>query len=81
MPATGGATPALLAAARYSLTLAGGPARMAFSEGARHMDPWCLVYKEAFASRRDAIRRERQLKAWKSRKAIEELIDRKAITC
>ena len=47
----------------------------------RSRGPWRLAYKEAFATRRDAIRRERQLKAWKSRKAIEELIDRKAITC
>ena len=35
--------------------------------------PWQLFYKEEFESERDAIIRERQLKAWKSRKALERL--------
>ena len=35
--------------------------------------PWKLFYWEKFDNEIDAIRRERQLKSWKSRKAIERL--------
>jgi putative endonuclease len=35
--------------------------------------PWQLFYKEEFVYEREAIRRERQLKSWKSRKALERL--------
>jgi putative endonuclease len=36
--------------------------------------PWKIVYKEVFKSRGEAVIRERQLKSWKSRKAIEGLM-------
>lgn len=35
--------------------------------------PWELFYCEDFKNERDAINRERQIKSWKSRKAIERL--------
>jgi len=39
--------------------------------------PWRLVYFEMFASRSEAIKREGQIKKMKSRKYIEELIEKK----
>ena len=36
--------------------------------------PWIIVYFEDFSSRAEAMRRERQIKAWKSRTKILELI-------
>jgi putative endonuclease len=36
--------------------------------------PWNLVYKEAYDTLSKARRRERQIKSWKKRKAIENLI-------
>ena len=35
--------------------------------------PWQLFYSEEFSNEADAINRERQLKSWKSRKALERL--------
>ena len=35
---------------------------------------WTIVYSEAFNSKSDAMSRERQIKAWKSRSKIESLI-------
>ncbi|MBJ6369766.1 GIY-YIG nuclease family protein [Snuella sedimenti] len=35
---------------------------------------WCLVYKEAYISKLEAMARERQIKNWKSRKKVEHLI-------
>ena len=35
---------------------------------------WKLVYKESFSDKLMAMKRERELKAWKSRKRIELLI-------
>jgi putative endonuclease len=40
----------------------------------RFHGPWKLVYAESFPSRSQAVVRERQLKAWKSKKAIARLI-------
>ena len=40
----------------------------------RGRGPWTLVYREPFDSRADAVRREREIKAWKSAKAIRTLI-------
>ena len=37
--------------------------------------PWKLVYSEQFASRPEALARERQIKSWKSHRSIQELID------
>jgi len=39
--------------------------------------PWELVYTEAFQSRPEAVRRERQIKSWKSKVRIEKLIRNK----
>jgi len=36
--------------------------------------PWRLVYTEEYESKAEALGRERQLKSWKSHKAIEKLI-------
>lgn len=40
----------------------------------RKRGPWRLVYQEQFPTLSAARRRERQLKAWKSHKAVAELI-------
>ncbi len=40
----------------------------------KNKGPWQLIYSEQFTSEKDAIARERQIKSWKSRKAIEKLI-------
>ena len=42
----------------------------------RRRGPWQLVYKEEWSSLSEARRRERQIKSWKSRKAIAELLRR-----
>jgi putative endonuclease len=36
--------------------------------------PWELVYTEEYLSRSEAMIREKQLKSWKNKKRIEELI-------
>ena len=36
---------------------------------------WTIVYKELYDSKEMAYKRERQVKAWKSRKMIERLIN------
>lgn len=36
--------------------------------------PWKVVYTEAFETRSEAMTRERQIKAWKKRAAVEKLI-------
>ena len=36
---------------------------------------WILVYSEDFESKQEAIKRELQIKKWKSRKMIEKLIE------
>jgi len=38
--------------------------------------PWVLVYTEAFPSKSDAIKREREIKKMKSRKYIQELLNK-----
>jgi putative endonuclease len=38
--------------------------------------PWMLIYSERFDDRRSALARERQLKAWKNRERIGQLIGR-----
>ncbi len=35
---------------------------------------WEIVHQEIFDEKREALKREKQIKSWKSRKAIEELI-------
>lgn len=39
--------------------------------------PWKLLHNEEFYTLREASRREKQIKNWKSRKAIEKLIEHK----
>jgi len=36
--------------------------------------PWALIYKEIYETRKDTVRRERELKRIKKRRMIEELI-------
>jgi len=38
------------------------------------VNDWMLVYTEAFEEKTKALQREKQIKQWKSRKAIEDLI-------
>lgn len=40
----------------------------------RFKGPWKLIHLEQYENRSDAMARERQIKAWKSRKAIDDLI-------
>jgi putative endonuclease len=42
--------------------------------------PWELVYTEEFGNRSEALARERQLKRWKNRKRIEDLIEKKPVS-
>jgi putative endonuclease len=39
-----------------------------------HSGDWKLVYNEIFDSKTEAMKREKQIKNWKSRKLIEKLI-------
>ncbi|MFH1171244.1 MAG: GIY-YIG nuclease family protein [bacterium] len=41
--------------------------------------PWKIVYTECFQSRSDALKREKQMKSWKKRAAIEKLIRAQSI--
>ena len=41
----------------------------------RGRGPWALVYQEHFDTLAGALRRERQLKSWKSHRSIQELIN------
>lgn len=53
-----------------------GPTRGRYT---RKNGPWNLLYsEEGFQSRSEAMLRERQIKSWKSRKKIEQLIQRSA---
>lgn len=36
--------------------------------------PWRIVYTEKFKTRGEAVKREKEIKKWKSRKMIEKLI-------
>ena len=42
--------------------------------------PWNLIYFEEFLTLSLARKRETQIKSWKSRKSIERLIDKKALS-
>lgn len=44
------------------------------SPAAKAGQPWKLVYTEKFLSRVDALRRERDLKSWRSHQRLERLI-------
>jgi putative endonuclease len=45
-----------------------------WSKSTKGYAPWQLVYTEEYNSKLEAQARERQLKSWKSHKAIDELI-------
>ena len=47
------------------------------SEGkyTRKNGPWALVYHEEHATRAEAVRREREIKAWKSAERIRALVE------
>ena len=45
----------------------------------RHKKPWTLIYKEEYLTLKEAIQRERQIKSWKKRRAIERLIKRNSV--
>jgi putative endonuclease len=45
------------------------------AQSTRGRGPWKLVYHEQFATAAEAVRRERQLKSWKSHRSVQELID------
>jgi putative endonuclease len=40
----------------------------------KNRGPWELVYCEEYATRADAMRRERQIKSWKDRDMIAQLV-------
>lgn len=42
----------------------------------KYRRPFNLIYKEEYSTLKEAINRERQIKSWKKRRAIERLIKR-----
>jgi putative endonuclease len=44
------------------------------SKSSKHRGPWTLVYSEAYSTRAEAMKRERQIKSWKDTAMIERLI-------
>ncbi len=38
------------------------------------IEDWVLKYKESFATKAEAIKREKEIKGWKSRKRIAQLV-------
>ena len=45
-----------------------------YSKSLKNRGPWQLVYIEKYETRAEAVRRERQIKSWKDRKMIQELV-------
>jgi putative endonuclease len=45
-----------------------------WSKSLKNRGPWKLVYDEKYATRSEAVRRERQIKSWKDRDMIERLV-------
>ena len=45
-----------------------------YSKSLKNRGPWKLVYTEEYATRAEAMRRERQVKSWKDRTMIERLV-------
>jgi len=41
--------------------------------------PWKLVYSEKFGTKSEAMKREKEIKNWKNRKLIEEIISKNKI--
>ncbi|MGH9803595.1 MAG: GIY-YIG nuclease family protein [Candidatus Acidiferrales bacterium] len=46
-----------------------------WTRSGRNRGPWRLVYAEEFSTRSEAVRREREVKRWKSSRLIKRLID------
>ena len=44
-----------------------------WSRSTKGKRPWIVVHTEVYPSRTEALRREREIKSWKSRTRIEEL--------
>ena len=45
-----------------------------YSKALKNRGPWRLVYSEGYATRAEAMRRERQIKSWKDRAMIAQLV-------
>ena len=45
-----------------------------YSLSLKNRGPWKLVYTEPYATRSEAMRRERQIKSWKDHAMIERLV-------
>ena len=45
-----------------------------YSKALKNRGPWRLIYSEGYATRAEAMRRERQIKSWKDRAMIEKLL-------
>jgi len=45
-----------------------------YSRALKNRGPWKLVYFESYATRAEAMRRERQIKSWKDRSLVERLV-------
>ena len=45
-----------------------------YSKSLKNRGPWALVYSEEYATRSEAMRRERQIKSWKDRQLIAQLV-------
>ena len=45
-----------------------------YSKALKNRGPWQLVYTEQYATRAEAMRRERRIKSWKDRELIERLM-------
>ena len=41
--------------------------------------PWKLVYSEKFDSKSESMKREKEIKSWKNRKLVEELISNNSV--
>ena len=48
---------------------------LGYVQSTKHYLPWELVYSESFKTRTEAMKREKVLKSWKSKKKIKELVD------
>ena len=45
-----------------------------YSRALKNRGPWRLIYSESYATRAEAVRRERQIQSWKDRSLIERLV-------
>jgi putative endonuclease len=45
-----------------------------YSKALKNRGPWQLIYSEQYATRAEAMSRERQIKSWTDRKLIEQLV-------